>query len=286
MSRRHFIPRAWDYRSTENSATNGFLSPGQIVNHSFTRLRCSLTAGVDIALMKSQKMIGKYSAVSHLAFRPTGARVQDDSGEKAFPAAHALPSGIAVGNLPIHQLASTTSMQNFLAEPYRFTNIVPLALNRADSRAEGFNRKNGPTLVRSFVDFCQRVMLAVDTQKGKVDRSEMRSAYVDLTKNYAESFKFALENRPLEETGRVKVIPGMGQLVDPAIPYTSSEFLEDCIRASLRTQYESLREGGVGYSPLLVDEVESDFHEAVSATATISTADGASGDGGGGDTGS
>ena len=36
-----------------------FLSPTQIENHAAARARCSLTAGLDVALMKSSRMLAQ-----------------------------------------------------------------------------------------------------------------------------------------------------------------------------------------------------------------------------------
>ena len=72
---RRYLPRPFDYRDrqVETAATSGFLSPAQISNHAMARVRCSLAAGVDLALMKSHQLVSGGQLLI-----ATGARVIDD----------------------------------------------------------------------------------------------------------------------------------------------------------------------------------------------------------------
>ena len=125
---RRYSPREFDYRDrkVETGATSGFLSPAQISNHAIARVRCSLAAGVDLALMKSTRIIAGGERL-----KATGARVIDDKeGVTASPAAHALPCGISVpGKGPVHHLPKTLIMREFIEEPYKYTNIIPQSAN-------------------------------------------------------------------------------------------------------------------------------------------------------------
>jgi hypothetical protein len=260
---RSYLPRSWDYRDSrvETNATSGFLSPAQIRNHAAARVRCSLTAGLDIALMKSGRMIAQGTLL-----KATGARViDDDRGIKPSPAAHAIPCGISVaGRGPLHLIPHHRKMQEFIAEPYRYTNIVPKALNDADHKAEAFGRRDGTGLVRSFERFCQSVLSMGKDSRGILNKFHLRSAFGQLMKDYQTSFSLAFEKLPRIPSGRVTFIPGVGNQIDPDIEYTDQEFDVDNIRTALRGQLTALKElEGSEFSNRLVEQVESDFHSAV-----------------------
>ena len=151
-----FGNRDTDYRNYENAATTGFLSPGQLKNHLHARVRLSATAGVDLALMRSG---GRIRADTPLTF--TGAQVVDDGATTGYAAAHAIPCSLFVpGRGRLYTIPKTGELQRFIATPYSVTNIMPVAANNADTRAEGFRRDlgKGPGMVRSFYEYACKVM--------------------------------------------------------------------------------------------------------------------------------
>jgi hypothetical protein len=256
---RKYLVRSFDYRDSriETAATSGFLGPAQLSNHAIARVRFSLVAGVDLALMKTAAMIP-----ASCQLIATGARVIDDRGLANRPAAHALPCGIsALGRGSVHQLPKSLVMQEFIAQPYKYTNVIPKAGNAADHRAEAFNRKNGTGLVGSFKRFCQRVLDTGPAPGGALDKGLLQQAFVQLIKDYQTAFTFALDNSRPTSSRRIIVSPGLGTGVNPDVPYTDREFLEDNIRTSLRGQIAAMKEfEGSSFSRVLIEQVESDFN--------------------------
>lgn len=258
---RKYLSRPFDYRDSrvETGATSGFLSPEQISNHAMARVRCSLSAGVDLALMKAGGMVhGSQVLIA------TGARVIDDkAGVTQNPAAHALPCGISVsGKGPVHRLPRALAMQEFIAEPYKYTNIIPQPANAADHRAEAFSRRDETGLVGSFRRFCQRVLVTHAAPKGGLNRSVLQLAFDQLMQDYQQAFAIALSKSEPSASGRVRVVPGQGTLVDPSIPYSGDEFREDNIRTAIRGQMAAMKEfEASSFSGILIEQVESDFHD-------------------------
>lgn len=257
---RKYLTRPWDYRHSdvETGATSGFLSPAQNSNHAIARVRCSLAAGVDLALMKSHGMIP-----GNQRLMATGARVIDDkAGMTDNPAAHALPCGISViGRGPVFLLPKPIVMQQFLAEPYKYTNIIPRSANAADHRAEAFNRKDGTGLVGSFLKFSQRVVDTAATHKGAVDRGALSLAFTQLMADYVRALEIAMENSAPVATGRLVMVPGQGMMLNPGIERSDDEIGEENIRTALRGQIMAMKEfESALFSSMLVQEVESDFH--------------------------
>jgi hypothetical protein len=258
---RKYLTRPWDYRHSdvETGATSGFLSPAQNSNHAVARVRCSLTAGVDLALMKSHGIISGSQRLM-----ATGARVIDDkAGVTDTPAAHALPCGISViGRGPVFLLPKPVVMQQFLAEPYKYTNIIPRSANAADHRAEAFSRKDGTGLVGSFLRFSQRVLDTATTRKGVLERGALRSAFTQLMADYVGALEIAMNKSVPVATGRLVKVPGQGMMLDPSIERSDDEIGEENIRTALRGQISAMKEfEGALFSSRLVEEVESDFHE-------------------------
>lgn len=254
---RIYMPRSFDYRSLETPVTTGFLSPQQMANHSIARARCSLIAGVDLALMKATGIF-KLGAASAMR-----AVVQDDTGNPANHAAHAIPCQIAVGAIPIHSIPSSRILQNFLAEPYRFTNILPKVANQADQRVESPCRTSGSGLRNNFENFCQRVM-RTGAGAGRLDRCGLQAAYTTLITDYCDSFAIALAHTKEISEERIRPVPGWGTEIDLSKPIAPKDQREDDIRTALRTQLTTLREiAGSAYSPILVEQVENDFHDAL-----------------------
>lgn len=213
--------------------------------------------------MKSNRMISRGQLLI-----ATGATVIDDKeGVTDSPAAHALPCGIsAAGRGPLYQLPKTLIMQEFVSEPYKYTNVVPKSANAADHRAEAFNRKNGTGLVGSYLRFCQRVLNTSTVSRGILDRATLRLAFSQLLDDYQQAFAIALNQAVPSSSGRVVTVPGEGTLVDlSSTPYSQQEVLEDNIRTSIRGQMAAMTEiGAASFSSMLVDEVESDFHDRLS----------------------
>jgi hypothetical protein len=256
---RKYLPRSFDYRDSrvETVATSGFLSSAQIANHTVARIRCSLTAGTDLALMKTTGMVPHGTRVI-----ATKAKVTDDRGSCKMPASHAIPCGISVfGRGPLHMIPRFRKMQEFIAEPYKYTNIVPKATNNADSLAEAFKRQDGTGLVKTFERFCQRVLDTTLDSRGVLNRAPLKAAFGQLMEDYQLSFSIVLKNFQVNSSGRVTYVPGFGVEVDPEIPYTDLQFHADNILTALRGQLTALKEiEGSAFSNMLVQQVESEFH--------------------------
>lgn len=200
---------------------------------------------------------------------PTGARVIDDKeGITDKPAAHALPCGISIsGRGPVHQLPKSLTMQEFIAQPYKYTNVIPKAANAADHRAEAFNRKDGTGLVGSFRRFCQRAVDTTTVTRGRLNRSALRAAFDQLLQDYQTAFAIALEKSAPTSSGRIVVTPGFGTQINPNVPYTDREFTDDNIRSALRGQIAAMKEfEGSSFSSMLIEEVENDFHANLKAS--------------------
>jgi hypothetical protein len=255
---RRFSPRPFDYRDrqVETGATSGFLSPAQISNHAVARVRCSLAAGIDLALMKSARMVPRSPLLI-----ATGARVIDDrDGVTDNPAAHALPCGISFpGRGPAHQLPRTPMMREFIEEPYKYTNVIPQSANKADHRAEAFNRRDGTGLVGSFLRYCRRV-LDTSAAPGGLNKAALRLAFDQLVTDYLLAFSIALDRPEPASSGRVVLVPGEGVVVDPDIAYGRDEIREDDIRTAIRGQMSAMQDSSL-FSTVLVEQVESDFHD-------------------------
>lgn len=262
--RREYMPRSFDYRSLMTSTTTGHLSPEQMTNHSVARLRCSLVAGVDIALMRANNLIRPGTRLS-----AAGAAVQDDRGNRSHHAAHALPAGMLANGMPLHQAQKSLQMQMFVAEPYRFTNILPRDANMADSRAERIPQGGGRGLVCDFERYCQRIAMTGTAPRGRVDRGTLKLAFRELLTHYSESFELALRITPDISVGRVVRVPGGGTEVDVS-PLNAKDYREDDIRTALRVQQAALKDvGQSAFSLLLVDQVESDFYSALSEIGQV-----------------
>src|SRR5947209_4832856 len=139
--KRSYIHRSQDdYRNTgriETNATSLIISPATMGNHVASRARCSLIAGVDLILAYKTGILPKGQPF------PVGAYAQDDKGTRKGPvktdAAHALPCGILIGNVPVPEYAAgSAGLRMFLTEPYRYTNVIPKVANKGDHRAEAF----------------------------------------------------------------------------------------------------------------------------------------------------
>jgi hypothetical protein len=256
VSRRIILPHAWDYRSAKvETGAKVPLSPTQLENHTVSRARMALIAGVDLALLAANKLV-----LPSAVLTKAGARYQDDQGDKKAKtcAAHALPCGIKINNATPDKLPALhgrPSLQEFIIEPYRYTNVVPVTVNLADLRAEAYNRTDGTGLVANFVTFCAKLLSAVPNPSGKLNRASLQlefKAYIEACQN---SFLLA-QSRDA-----------------PIQPHRFSEFIvpkdseedarQDNIRTALRAQERTLRELGPSlYSTILVEQVESDFHSA------------------------
>lgn len=253
---RSYMPRSFDYRSLETAATSGYLSPKQMENHSVARVRCSLIAGVDLALMKSNSMIRPGTLLS-----AAGAAVQDDKGNRANHAAHALRCGILANGKPLHQVPEFRSVQTFVAEPYRFTNILPASANQADRRAESVRQSTGKGLAKNFEGFCQSVLFTGSAARGKLDKGSLLAAFNNLIRDYRESFELALSITEDISSGRITRTPGSGTEIDLSVKLTTADYREDDIRTALRTQLITFRDlGPSAFSQVLVEQVESDFY--------------------------
>ena len=141
--------------------------------------------------------------------------IDDKEGVTNNPAAHALPCGISVaGRGPVYHLPKTLIMQEFVREPYKYTNIIPHSANAADHRAEAFNRKDGTGLVASFLRFCQRVSDNSTARHGVLNKGALRQAFYQLMQDYDQAFAIALNNSEPSSSDRVVMVPGEGMLVD------------------------------------------------------------------------
>jgi hypothetical protein len=250
---RVYLPHSWDYRSSNvDNATKTFLSPAQLSNHAVARARMSLIAGVDLALLQANKII-----LPGVIVAKGGAKHQDDSGNRneRTCAAHALPCGIRInGMTPDHlpALQGSAKTRAFVIEPYRHTNIVPISVNAADFQAEAYRRGDGTGLVANFVDFCHAALSSGESSSGKLNRSGLQAAFAKLIRKSEESFEIALS----------KAVPATPSFkLETIAPYTDRDFHEDNIRTALRAQARTLKDMGPSlFSPMLVEQVESDFH--------------------------
>jgi hypothetical protein len=95
-----------------------------------------------------------------------------------------------------------------------------------------------------------------------LNRGPLRLAFDQLMDDYQNAFAIAL-NRPAPNSlGRVVMVPGEGQMVDPDLRYSSDEIEEDNIRTAIRGQMAAMMEfESSSFSSILVDQVESDFHD-------------------------
>ena len=254
---RQYLPYGFDYRRLQSS-TSVSLSKAQIENMSIGRVRYSLTAGIDLALMKINKIIPENSVLV-----ATGARVCDDKGQSDNPAAHGLPCGLSVaGKGPVHKIPKTSTMQVFVAQPYKHTNIVPYVANAAEFRAEAFHRKDGTGLVGSFKRFGQHVLETSTATRGVLNKGPLRLAFNQLIGDYQEAFAIAMKNSERIPSGRNIFQAGYGTVIDPEIPYTKEEIQQDNIRTVLRGQIAAIKEfEGSLFSTTLLEQVESDFHQ-------------------------
>lgn len=250
MSRRN-LPHEWDYRSANvENAAKAFMSRAQLSNHAIARARMSLIAGVDLALMKAANLVppGK------LTITKSGARVQDDRGRDVDKtcAAHALPCSIKLNGIMSYEVPALTNhlkLQEFLYEPYRYTNVVPAPVNDADFLAEGYQRADG--LVANFVEFCSKAIYAA-TATGKINRSTLKSDFVALIQNSQDSLKTALSKAP----------PPPPPVFDLQKRYTAEDVYNENVRGALRAQLAALKDAGESlFSPILVEQVEDDFHK-------------------------
>jgi hypothetical protein len=193
---RIYLPHSWDYRSSDvENQTKVFLSPAQLENHAVARARMSLIAGVDLALLKANGLILPGGIVTK-----AGASYQDDRGKQKekTSAAHALPCSIEINGIMLDKLPTLKNLikvQTFVVEPYRYTNIVPISVNNADSRAEAYGRKAGTGLVANFVDFCNKVLTADAFSSRKVNRASLQAAFAELIRQSQESFEIALSRK-------------------------------------------------------------------------------------------
>jgi hypothetical protein len=253
MSNRLYFPRdTFDYRSEDiETGVEVPVSPTQLENHAVSRARMALVAGVDLALLAAHTMV-QPSAV----LRKVGARYQDDGGndKDKTRAAHALPCGILINNARPHELPALhgrPSLQKFIIEPYRYTNIVPKAVNDADHRAEAFNRNDGTGLVANFVTLCGRLLSSAANSSGKLDRANLQLAFNSYTEDCGNSFRIALSRDSRVETPSEFIVPKDSQ----------ADVDRDNIRTALHIQELTLRRFGPSmFSRTLVEQVESDFH--------------------------
>lgn len=265
--KRLYMPRSFDYRSLEIAETSSYLSPQQMENHAVARMRCSLIAGVDLALLKANGILksGNLSK-SDTSLSASGAKVQDDKGDRANHAAHVLPCGISWNGVPIHNIPPSQNMQVFIAEPYRYTNILPRAANEADRRAEIAHPDSGKGLILNFEHFCQRIVQDSTAPRGKVDRSFLINVFNNLLQDYCCSFERALSNSRDVSSENVKTVAGTGVELESSTQLDKADIREDDIRTALRTQLQTLKEfGPTGFSLVLVDQVENDFHAELKA---------------------
>jgi hypothetical protein len=254
---RKYIPRGFSYKDTDSAVNSRFLNLEQVKNHAVARMRTELVAGLDLALLRKAGIL-KQGAM----LKPTGAYAIDDKGSDPNPAAHALPCGIIVsGRGEVPNVAPIGALRSFLIEPYSYTNIVPLAANEADSKAEAFNRKNGTGLVGTFARYCQQIVDFDDNSRRPViDRAAFRQRFDVLMTNQISALEIALNKT---EPGRegTRLVPGEGLIVVETPITTEEQKIED-IRMSLRGQIIATKETRhIAFSDVLVGAVEEEFHE-------------------------
>jgi hypothetical protein len=86
-----------------------------------------------------------------------------------------------------------------------------------------------------------------------------------LFRDYLESFETLIASFPEQQlAGKTKGLFGE-TVIDPArFAPTEKEYKEEDVRSSLRLQLKAMKDlGASGFSPLLVEEVETDFHKAL-----------------------
>ena len=251
MSKRINLPRdIWDYRDIETGAEIPLTST-QLVNHASSRARMALAAGVDLALLAANKMVQPSAVLTK-----SGAKYQDDGGNAVAKtcAAHALPCGLLINNTKPHEIPALhgqPNLQKFIYEPYRYTNIVPKTVNDADCLAEAYQRGDGTGLVANFVTFSRKVLSEAQNSSGKLDRRYLQFAFNSYIEECATSFRIALA-----KDERVEAHSEFVEFRD-----SPEDVRRDNIRSSLHYQELALRELGPSlFSPILVEQVESDFH--------------------------
>ncbi len=247
MAHRLYIPHSSLQRSShfeDNSKVH--FSPTQLANHAIGRVRMSLTAGVDLALLAKTKLLP-----GGLIIRK-GAAIIDDKGkrEEGTVAAHALPCTIALnGTLVFKQpgLAQLPAVRDHISEPYKYTHVVPTSVNTADLGAEGYNRTDGPSLVASFEKFCNNIF------------------------QFSAAESYPSLNKPILQLN-------FEQLVREAIKafdYRIGQGGDEMVMAAARGQRRALNDIlGSAYSPILAEEVEHNFYESkkISEQVTVQAA--------------
>jgi hypothetical protein len=154
-------------------------------------------------------------------------------------------------------------MQTFLAEPYRVTNVVPGAANVGDRRVEAFRQRDGKGLINAFGRFARSVLARSVVTGKSIDRGMLYSAYSELFRDYVESFEGLISCLPEQQLKGKASGPG-GTVVDLEFAPTAAECKEEDVRSSLRLQLKTMKDlAGFGFSPHLVDEVETDFHRTL-----------------------
>src|SRR5262249_21331700 len=147
-------------------------------------------------------------------------------------AAHALPCGIKINGMMPHKLLTLhrfIKLQMFVAEPYGYTNIVPISVNEADYDAEAYRRDDGTGLVSNFVDFRGQVLAADVSSSGKLNRASLRPQFAELIRKSQESFEIALSSKE-----QVTSSPFFKS--DITLSHADEEAHEDNVRSALRAQ--------------------------------------------------
>ena len=214
-----------------------------------------------------------------------GAGAQDQAGRRWRPAAHALPSGLAllsrlalpddleIAGKDVFKLGGTNrGLVELLAMPYQFTNIVPLLTNRADSMAERLG------LVESLQRFGQ-ANTAVLSPWGKttINLVQLERDYFVLVDGYYEAIGLAIEGLPkkwekwIPEGHQRPPSEIFGNVLEPhpihseMLNLTESEHDLEMIKSCLRSQAKATLEYGKAmFSIETVKQMEADFHDAKS----------------------
>ena len=254
--KRTFIQREWDYRSLDTPVTESYISNQQMENHAVGRLRCSLTAGVDLCLMRITGLLHANTPVLK-----SRALLQDDQGHGGWAAAHALPCGLICGERPIHEIPTLHRLREHIAEPYRYTNVIPQAANQADSRVEVFR---GRGLTAAFRQFANRLIAIVPGEGNKLDRNLLQAIYSQLFQDYADCFQAVVASRREQQIRGKSIGPDGHVLIDPeSFAPSEAQYKEEAVRMAVRLQLKAMRDlEGMGYSRRLVDDVEARFHQA------------------------
>ena len=245
------------------------LSPQQSENHAVARLGCSLMTGVHLNLSAKYGLIPPHSVM--LATKGAGA--QDQRGHRSRPAAHALPSGLEIAGKDVFKFGGTNlGLVELLATPYKFTNIVPLLTNRADSMAERLG------LVESLQRFGQaNTALLPSWKKATINLVQLERDYFVLVDGYSEAIRLAITSIPKKwekwiPEGHQRPPPEMidnvlePQAIHPEmLNLTESEHPLEMIKSCLRSQAKATLEYGKAmFSIETVKQVEADFHDAKS----------------------